>query len=736
MDRDTLQQFVSTAAADLASVRSSLLVAQQTGEADLAAAGRTLATIRELAFANMQPALAVMLADCESALTASADSDRPANAAARTLDLIAGIEASLLSIPLRSPDFLSNVGDFVDASFDDLLPRPTVVEPEEVLEPDAFEIDAETLDIFREEAHDLLANIDGGLKTLAATPADQNALWEIRRNAHTFKGAAGIVGLTDASKIAHRMEDLLDKLTELRREPTPEAIDFLVRSAIRLNSLVRFGVADASDPGDDDGFSAAFAGLTSAESSDSPPLTQLPEATTTQHIEAIKPSTGPVVRVSLERLDELLRICNSLVINRSALAERFTELDGTESIHGVEKLDELFEIGRRLTGEMQDKVIQIRMVKFSTLETRLARAVNVTCIDEGKKATVEIENGETEIDTQHIDALIEPLLHLLKNAVVHGIELPDTRRLIGKPERGLVRIRIDANDAAIILSVSDDGAGIALGKLREKAVASGVCGRAGDVSDADAMKLIFDRGLTTAEKLDLNAGRGVGLSIVKDSIESCGGSVMVESKPQVGTTFTILLPLGQARLEAEPEPVPYTTQDQPADIIDTTPLVLVVDDSSIIRRQMSRFVEDAGFRVITANNGAEALELLLNNKEPDLILSDVEMPQLDGWQLLEYVKTDDNFGHIPVVMVTSLDGDEHRERALHLVPRTISSSRSAVARSNGRLALSKFHSQPSVWAVCSDAVRPCWAGPCRSLSAGSSRHRRCPRAEAATPFRR
>lgn len=667
MDRDTLQQFVSTAAADLASVRSSLLVAQQTGEADLAAAGRTLATIRELAFANMQPALAVMLADCESALTASADSDRPADAAARTLDLIAGIEASLLSIPLRSPDFLSNVGDFVDASFVDLLPRPTVVEPEEVLEPEAFEIEAETLDIFREEAHDLLANIDGGLKTLAATPADQNALWEIRRNAHTFKGAAGIVGMTDASKIAHRMEDLLDRLTELRREPTPETIDFLVRAAIRLNSLVRFGVAETSDPDDDDDrFNAAFRGLSSAETPASPLLTRLPEATTTPHIAAIKPSTGPVVRVSLERLDELLRICNSLVINRSALAERFTELDGTESIHGVEKLDELFEIGRRLTGEMQDKVIQIRMVKFSTLETRLARAVNVTCIDEGKKATVEIENGETEIDTQHIDALIEPLLHLLKNAVVHGIEPPDTRRLIGKPERGLVRIRIDANDAAIIISVSDDGAGIALGKLREKAVASGVCGRAGDVSDSDAMKLIFDRGLTTAEKLDLNAGRGVGLSIVKDSIESCGGSVMVESKPQVGTTFTILLPLGQARLEVEPEPVPYTAQDQPADIIDTTPLVLVVDDSSVIRRQVSRCVEDAGFRVITANNGADALELLLNNKEPDLILSDVEMPQIDGWQLLEYIKTDDNFGHIPVVMVTSLDGDEHRERAFTL----------------------------------------------------------------------
>lgn len=669
MDRDKLQKFVSSAAADIASVRSALLIAGQSGEADLDSSAQSLKRLREEAFGNMQPALAVTAADCEAALSSVSAGDRSPSAIGKTLDHIAAIEAALLSIPLRSDDFLTDVGGFVESSFEHILPTPDepVAEAAPTPEPEeAFEIDEESLEIFREEAHDLLANIDGSLKTLAATPTDQDALWEIRRNAHTLKGAAGIVGLTDASKVAHRMEDLLDKLTELRREPTPEAIDLLVRSAIRLNSLVRFGVAGTEDADDDDGFKAALEGLSLNGPAAGPMPPPIPDEPTGQHVEAIKPQNGPVVRVSLERLDDLLRICNSLVINRSALAERFAELDGKASSNGIEKLEELFEIGRRLTGEMQDKVMQIRMVKFSTLETRLARAVNVTCIDEGKKATVEIDNGETEIDTQHIDALIEPLLHLLKNAVVHGIESPDTRRLIGKPEKGLVRIRIDANDAAIILNVTDDGAGIALGKLREKAVANGICESTADVSDADAIKLIFDRGLTTAEKLDLNAGRGVGLSIVKDSIESHGGSVMVESKPQVGTTFTILLPLAQARLAPEPEPEVQIDTDEPADVIDTTPLVLLVDDSPIIRQQMSRVVKEAGFRVITADNGADALELLLNNKEPDLILSDVEMPQIDGWQLLEYIKTDDNFGHIPVVMVTSLDSDEHRERAFSL----------------------------------------------------------------------
>ncbi len=181
----------------------------------------------------------------------------------------------------------------------------------------------------------------------------------------------------------------------------------------------------------------------------------------------------------------------------------------------------------------------------------------------------------------------------------------------------------------------------------------------------DALKLVFDRGLTTVEKLDMNAGRGIGMSIVKESVESRGGSVLIESLPQTGTKFTILLPFS-AKAEAPIVPLePTKPASEP--VAELPPLVLVVDDSASVRLQTTKLVEGAGLRVITANNGAEALELLLNGEwEPDLILSDVEMPQIDGWEFLEYVKTDDNFGHIPVIMVTSLDKDEHRERAFML----------------------------------------------------------------------
>ncbi len=652
MDREKLQKFVSSAAADLALVRSSLLIAGQGGEADLAASARYLEHLKTEAFTNMQPALAVMAADCATASAVVASGDTSGPAIGRTLDLIAAMEAALLSIPLGSDDFIADIGQFVESSFDSLLPETSETQPSPA-PPEVFDIDDETLDVFRDEAGDLLASIDANLRTLANAPGNQAALWEVRRSSHTFKGAAGIVGLTNAAAVAHQMEDLLDKMVEFQRDATPEVMEFLNGAAIRLNSIVRFG--EASDEAADESFARALAcfDLPGDRAGEPANADGTPSKAPTG---SVSTPAGPVVRVSLERLDDLLRICHGLLVNRSALVERFAELN----LNGrAEKVDELFEVGRRLTGELQDKLTQIRMVKFSTLETRLARAVNVTCIDEGKKAAIEIENGETELDTRHIDALIEPLLHLLKNAVVHGIERPETRRLIGKPEKGTVRVRIDANEAAIILTVADDGAGIPLARLREKAPLS-------DIDDSEVLKLIFERGLTTAEKLDLNAGRGVGLSIVKESIESRGGSVMVDSRAQVGTTFTILLPLQSSRPEPTPDLDTYVADEPVSDVIDTTPLVLVVDDSSTIRSQLARLIEQAGFRVITANNGADALELLLNNMGPDLILSDIEMPQIDGWQFLEYVKTDENFGRTPVVIITSLDADEYRERAFSL----------------------------------------------------------------------
>lgn len=665
MDRDNLQEFVMAAEDDLASVRSSLLIIAQTGDpVELAAPRAALARLTSNAKKIELMPVILLCKECDEALDQLAATDKVSPGAAYSvLDIVARIEAAVWDVPIQAEDFLNDVASFIDKSFDDLIVEKPQIQASD--DEEDFEIDEETLDIFRSEADDLLSNIAENLGILSATPDDQGALWEVRRNAHTFKGAAGIVGLKKASEVAHRMEDLLDKLVEMRSAAGPQVLTFLVACSKKLTAI-----AAAKDHDESDELDMLYLRALSVLSSSPPPTdapsAPLPPEPVNPRPEAAKSTTTPIVRVSLERLDELIKMSNSLIVNRSAIEERLSNLRPfqDESPEDAKKLETLFDAQRWLTDEIQAKLLQIRMVKFGTLETRLSRNVQVTCTDEGKKALLEIENGHVEIDTQVIDTLIEPLLHLLKNSVVHGIEDPETRRLLGKPERGRITVKVESNDGIVVLVTTDDGAGISPAKLREKAVKSGIITeqQAEVMTDEEAIQLIFDRGLTTAAKIDLNAGRGVGMSIVKEAIESRGGAVLVRTEPQRGTTFIVNLPIATTRTDMAPKPVA-----EPEASTNQGPLVLIVDDSASIRRQSTKLVEQAGLRVITANNGAEALELLLNGDwQPDLILSDVEMPQIDGWGLLEYVKTDENFGRIPMVMVTSLDANEHRERAAKL----------------------------------------------------------------------
>jgi len=668
MDRVKTHFSINNVDRDLASVRSSLLIIAQTGNVDdLSNPRRDLARLEEHAREHGHTEIEQAVSSARNAL----DHINAANAvdgAINALDLVSLIEATVWRLG-GDDEMIDDVSGFVDASFDGIRPAHETSgdAPNDSWATEEFDIDEETLDIFRSEADELLANIFNELEKLAVSPADTNALWNIRRSSHTFKGAAGIVGMSEASSTAHRMEDLLDKMVELRVEASTDILEFLDASAMHLNALVTAKNLN-NDPNLAKYYDAAVTSLTSAGSNNDKiaPNDDRQKLEPTGRPDNYRPAPTPIVRVALDRLDEILTVSQNLIINRSALAERFSELGVRASVDNdtLAKLTAILDAQHILTDDLHAKLQQIRMVPIGTLETRLSRAVQMTSVDECKKAAIELENGDVEIDTQIIDALIEPMLHLIKNAVVHGIEQPETRRLLGKSETGKVIVRIEADREAIVVSISDDGSGISTAKLKDKAIVRGIihADAAAKMSDRDAFKLIFDRGLTTADKIDLNAGRGVGMSIVKESIERRGGSVHVESEPQSGTTFTLFLPVQSVQPTAvEPKAEPA------ADAAKISPLVLIVDDSPSIRRQTQKIVAAAGLRTITANSGADALELLLNGTiEPDLILSDVEMPHVDGWEMLEYIKTDENFGHIPVVMVTSLDSEEHQTRAAEL----------------------------------------------------------------------
>ena len=536
--------FLEKACGRVARTRSGLLVLSQSGgsPADVEGFAASLLEMARMGELLGMTDAAQCLSRCSDCLRELvAENEISGLKILRALDEISIAEAVLLEMPIASGELIEDVSSFVDSSFDAIDARPKVIVDEE------FEIDGETLEIFRSEADELLTSITHSLGSLATDPEDLNALWEIRRSAHTFKGAAGIVGLANASKLAHRVEDLLDKMVEDKAIATGEVIDLLGRSNSCLIAMLG-GNGETNQPTEFE-FKRIIRSIAASgnETPESPQAEIVPVSLSDK-----KPQSKPVVRVALDRLDDLISVSRQLIENRGELAARIGTMKFGATDDDLRVLESLFAAQSELTDQMQDKLLGIRMVRFGTLETRLRRTVNLTCQDEGKKAEFEILTPDVEIDTQIIDALIEPLLHLLKNAVVHGIETPDTRRLIGKSERGYISVSVQADGRDVILSVDDDGQGISASLLKNKAVACGLISaeESHEMADFEAWELIFDKGLTTAEKVNLNAGRGIGMNIVREAVASRGGSISLSTEPQTGTIFTIRMPLGFTEIQA------------------------------------------------------------------------------------------------------------------------------------------------------------------------------------------
>ncbi len=220
-----------------------------------------------------------------------------------------------------------------------------------------------------------------------------------------------------------------------------------------------------------------------------------------------------------------------------------SELDTVHSF-----LELLFDNQKRLIDELQDKLLSLRMVSFGTLSARLQRTVRVTAEEEEKQVDLLIVGENLDVDTQILDSLVEPLLHLLRNAVAHGIEPPETRRLLGKEERGTILLKVFSEGTHIIMNVSDDGRGISAESLKKKATSLGMIdeSEAANLTNDEALALMFLPGLTTADKISQVAGRGVGMNIVKTNINRRQGTIAVKSELQKGTEFTIRLPMALA----------------------------------------------------------------------------------------------------------------------------------------------------------------------------------------------
>ena len=256
-------------------------------------------------------------------------------------------------------------------------------------------------------------------------------------------------------------------------------------------------------------------------------------------------SAGQTIRVDLDRVDRLINLVGELVINQAMLSQSVIENDttGTSSINmGLEEL-------QQLTREIQDSVMAIRAQPVKPVFQRMSRIVREVADMVGKQIRLITEGENTEVDKTVIDKLAEPLTHMIRNAVDHGIETPEKREAAGKNPEGTVRLSAKHRSGRILIELADDGAGINRERVRQKAIDNDLIAADANLSDDEIDNLIFMPGFSTADKISDISGRGVGMDVVKRSIQALGGRISISSRPGQGSTFTMSLPLTLAVLD-------------------------------------------------------------------------------------------------------------------------------------------------------------------------------------------
>jgi two-component system, chemotaxis family, sensor kinase CheA len=420
--------------------------------------------------------------------------------------------------------------------------------------------------MFAEEAEGRLATLSELLLELERNRDDRELLSSVFREAHTLKGAAAVVGLADVLRVAHAMEEVLEGLRSGDATAGPATVDALLGAVDGMREMIP-AVLTGDDRGDHaDRLVAALdtpprdpdaAPDPGPPPDPAPPPAPDPAPPPPPEPRSARPSPTPApatrtaaptlprrretIRLPVERLDDLVR----LVGEASAAARRVGRLV-TDQL-GVEPagIPELHELTRILDG-LQERTLQARMVPFGTIAEPLRRAGRDLARSLGKAVELELRGQETELDRGVLEQVADPLLHLVRNAIDHGIEPSEARRQAGKPPRGTVRVQAMQLGSEVVVTVADDGRGIDLERVRRRA------GEAGDaldgVGDDEAIYAIFRSGLSTADGVSEVSGRGVGLDVVRTSLAAVRGRVEVHSEPGVGSEFRLNVPITLAVL--------------------------------------------------------------------------------------------------------------------------------------------------------------------------------------------
>jgi two-component system chemotaxis sensor kinase CheA len=253
------------------------------------------------------------------------------------------------------------------------------------------------------------------------------------------------------------------------------------------------------------------------------------------------------IRVSIDKIDNLINLVGELVITQSMLDQVGENFDSSKLMQLRDGLSQL----ERNTHELQENVMRIRMLPISYSFNRFPRLVHDLSVQLGKKVELKLSGVHTELDKTVLEKMSDPLVHLVRNALDHGIELPEQRRQAGKPETGLLHLHAFHQGGNIIISISDDGAGFDLERIRTKAIAQGLLNKDDNIADEQLYELVFLPGFSTASQVSDLSGRGVGMDVVRRNIRSLGGTIEIKSKRGQGSTFSIRLPLTLAILDGQ-----------------------------------------------------------------------------------------------------------------------------------------------------------------------------------------
>jgi len=384
---------------------------------------------------------------------------------------------------------------------------------------------------FVAECREMLEALGGEIVAWEAQPDDRARLDSIFRFVHTVKGNCGFFEFPRLEALSHAAEDALADVRAGRRHPDGALVSAVLAIIDRIGEMVAAIEAGEDMPaGDDNHLIDALA--PGAEGTAAPVVTAAEAAT--------KASSAPrTIRLSVELLDRVMSTVSDMVLARNELARRLRESANDVPVDGA------FERLSSIIAEMRDAITRTRMQRIENLFVGLPRMVRDLSAELGKQVLVDIEGGDVELDREMIEMIRDPLTHIIRNAVDHGIEKPADRLKAGKREIGLLAVSARQSGNQILIDIQDDGRGIDGRKLVEKAVSNGVISKddAAQLSPRDQLALIFEAGLSTAKEVTAISGRGVGMDVVRSNVERIGGIVEVDSKPGEGARMTLRVPL-------------------------------------------------------------------------------------------------------------------------------------------------------------------------------------------------